>query len=80
MNASFSYLRKKVVYATDTGYIITGSLQRTRPITPYKFPITNHVNPYHAEGYSRLVPNYAKRDYSRDRSKCSTMPSATIVA
>ena len=38
------------------------------------------VNPYHAKGYSRLVANHAKRDYSRDRSKCSTTPSATIVA
>ena len=38
------------------------------------------LNPYHAEGYSWLVPNYAKCDYNRDWSKCSTMPSATIVA
>ena len=36
-------------------------------------------SPYHAEGYSRLVANHAKRDYSCDRSKCSTMPSVTIV-
>ena len=37
------------------------------------------VKPYHAEGYSRLVSTSAKHDYSRDWSKCSTMPSATIV-
>ena len=42
--------------------------------------LSNVVNPYHAEGYSQLVPNYAKHDYSCNRSKCSTMPSVTIVA
>ena len=37
------------------------------------------LNPYHAEGYSRLGSTSAKRDYSHDRSKCSTTPSGTIV-
>ena len=37
------------------------------------------LNPYHAEGYSWLVSNYATCDYSIDQSKCSTMPSTTIV-
>ena len=37
------------------------------------------INPYQAEGYSRLVSTSAKCDYSRDRSKCSSMPSTTIV-
>ena len=38
------------------------------------------LNPYHAKGYSWLVSNYATCDYSRNQSKCSTMPSMTIVA
>ena len=38
------------------------------------------ISPYHAKGYSWLVSNYATCDYSRDQSKCSTMPSTTIVA
>ena len=37
-------------------------------------------NPYHTEGYLQLVANHAKCNYSYDQSKCSTMPSATIVA
>ena len=45
----------------------------------YHVCVVLHINPYHAKGYSRLVPNHTKRDYSRDWSKCSTMPSATIV-
>ena len=36
-------------------------------------------NPYHAKGYSWLVSTSAKHDYSCDHSKCSTMPSGTIV-
>ena len=40
---------------------------------------SSFLNPYHAEGYSQLVSNYATHDYSRDQSKCSIMPSATIV-
>ena len=47
--------------------------------TVYALAYIHMINPYHAEGYSRLVPNYAKCDYSRDWSKCSTMPSMTIV-
>ena len=43
-----------------------------------KLPQVN-INPYHAKGYLRLVPNYAKCNYSHDQSKCSTMPSVTIV-
>ena len=42
-------------------------------------PVPIHLNPYHAERYLQLVSNYAKCDYSRDQSKCSTMPSVTIV-
>ena len=38
-----------------------------------------NLNPYHAEGYSWLVSNYATHYYSHDQSKCSTMPSVTIV-
>ena len=38
------------------------------------------LNPYHAEGYSWLVSNYATCNYSHNQSKCSTMPSMTIVA
>ena len=41
--------------------------------------IVEIVNPYHAEGYLWLVPNHSKCDYSHDWSKCSTMPSVTIV-
>ena len=41
--------------------------------------LDKNVNPYHTKGYSWLMPNYAKCDYSCNRSKCSTMPSATIV-
>ena len=39
----------------------------------------SHLNPYHAEGYSRLVSTSTKRDYSRNCSKCSSTPSGTIV-
>ena len=46
----------------------------------YNHTINKPINPYHTEEYSWLVPNYAKCDYSHDWSKCSTMPSATIVA
>ena len=45
--------------------------------SPYKELI---VNPYHTKGYSQLVANHAKHNYSHDQSKCSTMPSATIAA
>ena len=38
------------------------------------------VNPYHAKGYSWLVANHTKCNYSRNQNKCSTMPSMTIVA
>ena len=37
------------------------------------------LNPYHAEGYSRLVSTSAKHDYSHNCSKCSSTPSGTIV-
>ena len=37
------------------------------------------INPYHTEGYSQLVSTSAKCDYSHDHSKCSSMPSGTIV-
>ena len=45
----------------------------------YLQDIIFNFNPYHAEGYSQLVSNYATHDYSHNQSKCSTMPSATIV-
>ena len=36
-------------------------------------------NPYHTKGYLWLVSTSTKHDYSRDHSKCSSMPSGTIV-
>ena len=36
-------------------------------------------NPYHTKGYSQLVSTSTKHDYSCNCSKCSSMPSRTIV-
>ena len=37
------------------------------------------INPYHAKGYLQLVTTSTKHDYSCNCSKCSSMPSRTIV-
>ena len=59
------------------------ALAHYQSIHPIMFSKNNFmatiVNPKHTEGYSWLVANYAKCDYNRDRNKCSTMPSVTIV-
>ena len=59
--------------------IIKGNMEQ-RDFYTHKVNGNEGLNPYHAKGYSQLVPNYATQDYSCDQSKCSTMPSATIVA
>ena len=41
--------------------------------------IPNGLNPYHTEGYSWIVSTSAKCEYSHNHSKCSSMPSRTIV-
>ena len=38
-----------------------------------------NINPYHAKGYTWLVSTSTKCNYSHDQSKCSSMPSGTIV-
>ena len=48
-------------------------------ITDHLDPTNYLLNPYHAEGYLQLVSTSAKHEYSHNHSKCSSMPSGTIV-
>ena len=41
--------------------------------------IVPSLNPYHTKGFSQLVSTSTKHDYSHNCSKCSSMPSGTIV-
>ena len=49
------------------------------PANDYLFCLGITLTLRHAEGYSQLVSTSTKCNYSRNWSKCSTMPSTTIV-
>ena len=54
-------------------------LGRSTPLLDASHGTEWQFNPYHADGYSWLVSTSTKHEYSHNCSKCSSMPSGTIV-